>query len=186
MPHDGRIQRGRLEIGEQLPLDWILLHIMLVVRAQVHRLRMCASGEVEITGTVHIRADQRRSAINAMLREVLGELFEMPVAVHRREHHLMLAEMRRGALKKFGKLMLFDEHDPYVRVSGILLRVVHVDRHQVASLTVLRHIGTTLFANLLDVLGPGVHEIHLLMCEFLQQHAILNAHAACSENRVFH
>ena len=55
-----------------------------------------------------------------------------------------------------------------------------------AVFAILRHIGTALFANLLDVRLPRIDEINVLMGELLQQNTILNAHSAGTDHCVLH
>ena len=145
-----------------------------------------ATGEVEVARPVHVGADQRGAAVDAVFDEVFVELFEMPVAVHGGEHDLLVVEQVGAALEHAVELHLLQEYDPHIRLAGVFLRIVHVDRHQVAVFAVLGHVGTTLFADLLDVRLPGVDEIDVLVREFLQQHAVLDAHAASANHRILH
>ena len=181
--HDGRVERRGLEVLVQFLFDRPGL---LVVGAHVHGLGVGATGEVEITRPVHVCADQCRATVDAVLGEVFVELLEMPVAVHRGEHDLMILEQVGATLEHAVELHLLEEHDPHVRFAVVFLRVVHVDRHQMAVLTVLGDVGAALFADLLDVRLPSVDEVDVLVRELLQQNTILDTHSACADHRVFH
>ena len=185
--HDGGVQGGRGEIVEQFLLSGFHLVGRLVrVGAQVHGLGVRAAGEVEIAGTVHVGADQRGAAVDAVLGEVFVEFFEVSVAVHRGEHDLSVVEQMRAALEHAVELHLLDEYDPRVRPAGVFLRIVDVDRHEMTVLAILGDVGAALLANLLDVRFPGIDEIDILVGELLQQHAILDAHSTCTNHRVLH
>ena len=185
--HDGRVERGRCEILVQrlLVFAHLVSHIIRV-GTQIHGLGMCSAGEVEIAGAVHVGTDQCGAAVNAVFGEVFVELFEVSIAVHGGEHNLLLVEQVGAALEHAVKLHLLEEHDPHVRLADILLRVVHVDRYEMAVFTILRHVGTALLADLLDIRLPRIDEINILVCEFLQQHTVLDAHSACTDHCVFH
>ena len=147
---------------------------------------MGAAGEVEVARAIYVGADQCRAAVDAVFGEVFVEFFEMAVPVHRGEHDLAVVE-QVGATPKHGvELHLLDEYDPHVRLAGVFLRIVDVDRHQMTVFAILRHIGAALFANLLDVRLPRIDEINVLMRELLQQNTILNAHSASANHRVLH
>ena len=184
---DGRVECGRCEILVQRLLVFAhLVGHVIRVGAQVHGLGMCSAGEVEIAGAVHVGTDQCGAAVNAVFGEVFVELFEVSIAVHGGEHNLLLVEQVGAALEHAVKLHLLEEHDPHVRLADILLRVVHVDRYEMAVFTILRHVGTALLADLLDIRLPRIDEINILVCEFLQQHTVLDAHAASANHRILH
>ena len=185
--HDGGVQRGGFEILEQFLFR--CGHGVghgVGVGAQVHGLGVRATGEVEVARPVHVGADQRGAAVDAVFGEVCVELFEMPVAVHGGEYDLLVVEQVGATLEHAVELHLLDEYDPHIRLAGVFLRIVHVDRHQVAVFAVLGHVGAALFADLLDVRLPGVDEVDVLVREFLQQHAVLDAHAASANHRILH
>ena len=98
----------------------------------------------------------------------------------------MILEQVGATLEHAVELHLLEEHDPHVRFAVVFLRVVHVDRHQMAVLTVLGDVGAALFADLLDVRLPSVDEVDVLVRELLQQNTILDTHSACADHRVFH
>ena len=147
---------------------------------------MCSAGEVEIAGAVHVGTDQCGAAVNAVFGEVFVELFEVSIAVHGGEHNLLLVEQVGAALEHAVKLHLLEEHDPHVWLADVFLRVVHVDRHKMAVFTILRHVGATLLADLLDIRLPRIDEIDILVREFLQQHTVLDTHSACTDHCVLH
>ena len=84
------------------------------------------------------------------------------------------------------ELHLLDEYNPHVRVTVILLRVIDADWHEVTVLLVLRTVGAALFTDFLDIRTPRIDEVDILACEFLEQNAILRAHAAGADDCVFH
>ena len=156
--HDGRVECGRCEILVQrlLVFAHLVSHIIRV-GTQVHGLGMCPAGEVEIAGAVHVGTDQCGAAVNAIFGEVFVELFEVSIAVHGGEHNLLLVEQVGAALEYAVKLHLLEEHDPHIWLAGVFLRVVHVNRHEMAVFTILRHVGAALLANLLDVRLPRIN-----------------------------
>ena len=185
--HDGRVERGRCEILVQrlLVFAHLVSHIIRV-GTQVHGLGMYSAGEVEIAGAVHVGTDQCGAAVNAVCGEVFVELFEVSIAVHGGEHDLLLIEQMGAALEHAVKLHLLEEHDPHVRLAGVFLRIVHVDRHEMAVFTVLRHVGTALLADLLDIRLPCIDEVDVFVREFLQQRTVLDAHSAGTDHCVLH
>ncbi len=185
--HDGGVQRGCLEIFEQLLLHY--RHLVghgVSVRAQVHGLGMRAAGEVEVARSVHIGANQRSSTVDTILGEVFIELLEVSVAVHRREHYLLVIEQMGAALEDAIELHLLQEHNPHVRLTGVFLRIVDIDRYEVSVVAILGDIGASLFTNLFNVRLPGIDEVNVLVREFLQQHTILDAHSTCTNHCVLH
>ena len=167
--HDGWVECGRCEILVQrlLVFAHLVSHIIRV-GTQVHGLGMCPAGEVEIAGAVHVGTDQCGAAVDAVFGEVFVELFEVSIAVHGGEHNLLLVEQVGATLEHAVKLHLLEEHDPHIWLAGVFLRVVHVNRHEMAVFTILRHVGAALLANLLDVWLPRIDEIDILVREFLQ------------------
>ena len=185
--HDGRVECGRCEILVQRLLVFThLVNHIIRVGTQVHGLGMCPAGEVEIAGAVHVGTDQCGAAVNAIFGEVFVELFEVSIAVHGGEHNLLFVEQVGAALEYAVKLHLLEEHDPHIWLAGVFLRVVHVNRHEMAVFTILRHVGAALLANLLDVRLPRIDKVDVFMREFLQQHAVLDAHAASANHRILH